>query len=462
MTQIPLRLKLIFSHTFLVLILVPLLVVYLFSTLRDLSRVRLDNDLTRTGILLAETIRADPSVAINQSRRQELMERLHAQIDARIELLDQAGNIVASTDTPTASDWSEADSLRSTDRNPTAQANRTSNADDSVTVTTPVDSSGPIALVRLSLQASSTMSTFDRLRQIVLVGIVALVGLSLIVGYASSLMVSHSLRQFTDEIKAVQVGDLSRRVNIRSHDEVGELAASLNGMVDQLAEHQVARERLLDDLAHELRRPLAALQAAVEVLRDRPPNNSETVEHLMHGIQCEVGRLGRLTKRLNYAARDGDVLQPLLLAPVDLSSVVARVVLLYHGEAIRRGIDLKFELPRALPTIQANDDALVEVIANLVDNAIKFTPDGGCVRVSAGANDQGVWVQVADTGVGLTEEEQTRVFNRRYSGNRTGRYAQGLGLGLAIANELVQAHHGVIHLASHPTQGACFTVELPR
>ena len=452
MIPIPLRTKLILSHTLPVLILVPLLVVYLFSTMRDFYHERLDHDLTRAGIILAEVIHTDPGIANDPVRLQQLMDRLHTQTDAHIQLLDPAGNSIASTDPIPA---------RKLLANASAQSTSITNPNDFVTVFVPVDANDSIAQIRLSLQVSDVTLTFNRLLWLIIGVVLALALVTWVVGYALSIRITQPLVKLGDEMKAVAVGDLSQRLNVSSHDEVEELAASFNRLVDQLAEHRAAREHLLDDLSHELRRPLAALQAAVQVLRDDRPKSSETITRLMEGIQWEVGRLGRLTNRLTYAARDEHMPHPLALTSVDLAEIVTRVVVLFQAEAMHRGIDLVSDLP-SLPTIQADDDALEEVLTNLVDNALKFTPRGGRVCVSAGADDERVWVQVADTGIGLTPEQQKLVFNRYYCGTPTHRRAQGLGLGLAISNELVQAHHGSIHLESALNQGTRFTVELPR
>ncbi len=125
-------------------------------------------------------------------------------------------------------------------------------------------------------------------------------------------------------------------------------------------------------------------------------------------------------------------------------------------------IQLQAELPEALPLINGDEDALYEILANLIDNALKFTPMGGYVRVTAGSDREHVWIQVADTGMGLTNEEQTNLFKRYYRGDPARPRPRGIGLGLAIVFELVQAHKGSIQVQSQPDEGTTFCIELPR
>ena len=118
-------------------------------------------------------------------------------------------------------------------------------------------------------------------------------------------------------------------------------------------------------------------------------------------------------------------------------------------------------MPDHLPKVNANKDALVEIFSNLVDNALKYTPGGGQVIVSAGKTQERLWIQVSDTGMDLTHEEQKNLFERFYRGDKARTRPEGLGLGLAITHELVQAHGGTIHVSSEPDRGTNFLVELP-
>jgi two-component system phosphate regulon sensor histidine kinase PhoR len=179
-------------------------------------------------------------------------------------------------------------------------------------------------------------------------------------------------------------------------------------------------------------------------------------------LVAEMDRLGRLTGHLNFAVLDQPAPALAEKVAVDVCALLSRVVMLYEPEAERLGICVSSEVPASVPPIQADPDALTEVFTNLVDNAIKFTPSGGRVSVSAGMTQHDVWIRVSDTGMGLTPEEQKQLFKRFYRGDPGRSRPHGVGLGLAITQELVQAHGGSIRVSSAPDQGTTFTVEIPR
>ena len=147
--------------------------------------------------------------------------------------------------------------------------------------------------------------------------------------------------------------------------------------------------------------------------------------------------------------------------PVDISTIVNRIVQLNDPKAQQLGIRLISNLPDNLPQVNANKDALVEIFSNLVDNALKYTPGGGQVIVTAGKTQERLWIRVSDTGMDLTEAEQMHLFERFYRGDMARSRPGGLGLGLAITHELVKAHGGNILVSSAPDRGTTFLVELP-
>jgi two-component system phosphate regulon sensor histidine kinase PhoR len=233
-------------------------------------------------------------------------------------------------------------------------------------------------------------------------------------------------------------------------------------MTEQLAEQSTSREGLLNVVAHELRQPISAIRAAIEVFSRKLSEIPESLRPLVSGLLFEMDRLGRLTNRLNYAAQTRNTLTSSARQPVDVVSSIEEVALMSKLEAQNLGVTLICELPTRLPPMTLDKDAFVEIVTNLLENALKYTPRGGRVTISAGENDHHVWIQVSDTGIGLSPAEQSRVFERFYRGDSSRARSPGVGLGLAITRDLVQAHGGTISVCSAPNQGAAFLVELPR
>ena len=461
--RMSLKVRLILSHTLPVLILAPFFSFYLVSSLRTFYYDRLKDDLERSGQILAATLQSDPSLVSDPTRLQETMHNLDTQTNARVQIISRDGTILASTeaaDAPLIGTTSRSATVWAALQGKTSQVTDQSNG-DIATAAVPIDE-GRQGVVRMSLQLVDVEQTFHRLNLLILAAMTVFTLLSVGIGSALGSALAFPLRQLARDTKAVAQGDYTRRIdNSDSSEEISELADSFNSMVEQLAGQREARERMLDDVAHELRRPMGALQSAAEVLRDGKRQDPHVQAKLLDGLYWEMGRLGRLTHRLTLAARDGAGPALKKRADVDVAAVASRVVTVFAPEAARQGIELVSASHDRLPLIQADEDALIEVLTNLVDNALKFTPRGGRVSVSLGATDDQVWVQVADTGMGLTPEEHKQLFKRFYRGDHARHRPHGIGLGLAIANELVQAHGGSISVTSQPDQGAAFRVEIP-
>lgn len=456
-----LKVKLVLSHSLPILVLVPFLGFYLLSAVRGFYYERLNDDLFRASTIVAQSLQAAPELAGDPARLQKLLGGVGPQITGRIEIVGRDGTILASS---RGAGDAQAGTL-SADPGVTSalrgQASTEIGQGDVAAVAVPANA-GLAGAVRSSLSLADVEGMFHRLDLLIAAGALALALLSLAIGYWFSQTIAAPLQQLSRDAKAVAQGDYSRHIRMNDDAEVAELAANFNEMVDQLAEQRAARERLLHDIAHELRRPIGALQAAIEVVRDASAPCSDPVEYLINGLTWEMGRLGRLTHRLTFAAQDGHATLLTRRAPVDMISLVNRAVVLFKPEAQRLGVELISELPGALPLVQADEDALFEILTNLVDNALKFTPAGGQVRISAGSVNDRAWVQVADTGMGLTAEEQANLFKRYYRGDQARARPRGIGLGLAIAHELAQAHDGTIRVCSQPDHGATFRVEIPR
>jgi two-component system, OmpR family, sensor histidine kinase BaeS len=297
-------------------------------------------------------------------------------------------------------------------------------------------------------------------RNLVLAAVIA-GALALAVSIAVSRRITGPLEQLTDAAEEVATGNLEVRVASRSDDEVGALAAAFNQMADALARDEQWRRDMTADLAHELRTPLATIQSRVEALEDGvlPP----TAENL-RVIGEEVERLGRLLgdlRSLNEMEAEDFELQR---GPADLAEVVRDAVTRAGPAFTRDGVDLACDVTAAPAVVDR--DRLLQVLGNLLENARKFTPADGRVTVTlergAARGGGGDWalIGVADSGPGIPAADLPFVFDRFYRSSDA-RSTAGVGLGLAIAKGLVEAHGGEIEAGTAPEGGALFTVRLP-
>ncbi len=459
-----LRAKLMLSHSLPILLLVPLLGFYLFFNLRDLYVARVQEDLLRGGTILAATLQIDPELASDAGRMQQLVRLVDSQSATHIQAFDKDGVILGSAEGGGAASMeavSQDPAVQTALNGQIWQGKDAAVQSDPLTVAIPVSTSGRVGAILLSFSLADTQATFARLQFVILSSTLAFSALSLIVGGILGSTLSQPLLDLATSTQFIVAGDYTRRVNIRSRDEVGELAANFNAMTKQLAEQRAAREQLLDDVAHELRGPIGALHAAIEFIRRGMSEKANLVTPLLDEIEQELSRLGRLTNRLNLAAPDRTNAAALDMAPLDVATIARRIIVLFGPEMEKNGLKLVSDLPPKLPLRAGNEDALAEVLTNLVENAMKFTPTGGQIRMSGGKEGQRIWIQVADTGMGLTVGEQTRLFQRFYRGDPSRPRPRGIGLGLAISKELVQLHHGDISVSSQVDRGTTFRVELP-
>ncbi len=267
------------------------------------------------------------------------------------------------------------------------------------------------------------------------------------------------LRQLTAATRAMARGDLKQQVPVRSQDELGALIAAFNQMSADLAEANALRRQMTADIAHDLRTPLTVLSGYLEALRDGAlPPSTERFE-TMYAEAAHLNRLVEDLRTLSLADAGELALHRSAVAPADL---MARAVFSFARKAQEKNIDLSVEAAPDLPTIEVDFERMVQVLGNLVSNALRFTPAGGQIRLGAFRDRQAVCLFVQDTGVGIPAEALPRIFRRFYRVDSSRPQDQGeSGLGLAIARSIVEAHGGVIWADSEEGQGTTFTISLP-
>jgi len=267
------------------------------------------------------------------------------------------------------------------------------------------------------------------------------------------------LRDMALAARKMETGDYSQRVHTRSRDEVGQLAAAFNRMSAELESLERLRRDLVANVSHELKTPISALRAHLENLLDGVEQPDPRTLQVMLG-QSE--RLGRLVEQLLELSRLESGELPLHREEVSLGPLVREVR--SEIEVARSDAEVKIEedLPEDLPPVFVDRERVHQVLFNLLDNAVRFTPPGGAVMVSAHRHDGSVDVHVTDTGPGIAPEHLPRLFERFYRVDPS-RSAKdgGTGIGLAIARSVVEAHGGRIRAESEEGKGSVFTFELP-
>ena len=245
-----------------------------------------------------------------------------------------------------------------------------------------------------------------------------------------------------------------------TRDEMARLVETLNDMLARIEQSFEAQRRFTADASHELRSPLSRLRAELEVTLRRPRERAR-YEEALRSCLSEVERLSRMTDELLMLARLDAGGPPEALRPVDLTAILHEAGKRLAPEALRRNVALVMDIPSEL-AVNVSPAALSHVVANLLDNAVKFSPLGSEVRVGVAIEGSAVVVAVTDTGPGIPEDEIPQLFERFFRGSAARHMeAPGVGLGLAICRALVEGQGGKISVNSARGRGATFRIWLP-
>jgi signal transduction histidine kinase len=274
-------------------------------------------------------------------------------------------------------------------------------------------------------------------------------------GWLVSRQISKPLLALTDVTARMTAGDLSTRASIARQDELGVLALSFNAMADRIQDTVITLQRFVADAAHELHTPLTALRTNLELARSEHPSTAIRRAHE------QVIRLEKLTDGLLALSRIEARSDPDPTDLVDLNQVIRSASELYASRAEQSGLDFELALPDHVPPVIGRADQIECAISNLVDNAIKFTPEGGSVTLRVHPFDQGraLKLVIRDTGIGIPSDELPLLFERFRRAHNASDYP-GSGLGLAITRAIVRAHGGAIVAESSGT-GTQITIALP-
>jgi two-component system phosphate regulon sensor histidine kinase PhoR len=228
----------------------------------------------------------------------------------------------------------------------------------------------------------------------------------------------------------------------------------------ELRNLQTTRRELIGNISHEFRTPLAGIKAMVETLGSGAIDDKKAARDFLTRIDSEVDRLTQLVAELTELSRIETGKAELRKELVSLNQLVDEVIAQLSPQAERQKLSISREFAADLPSVSADKDRVRQVIANLVHNAIKFTPDGGKITITTRALEGSVVVDIADTGIGISKEDLARVFERFYKGDKA-RAVEGTGMGLAIAKHVVEAHGGNIWVVSEEGKGSTFSFSLP-
>jgi two-component system sensor histidine kinase BaeS len=277
-------------------------------------------------------------------------------------------------------------------------------------------------------------------------------GIAVLLSILFSRRLTSPVKELALAASAISRGDLKNRVTVSRRDEVGGLAKSFNQMAKALETQESLRRKLIADVAHELRTPLGVMRGELEGLIDGlMPNDSEHLQSLYD----ETGRLKNMVDAIEELNKAEASLLSLQQQWVEAGPFLQNIVDRFRVSFQERGVALELICPEKL-RFYADPERLSQIILNLLSNSLKATPEGGHVLVRAATIEGKPEITVEDTGSGISEQDLPFIFERFYHGSRG-----GLGIGLTIVKELVEAHGAKIQVKSAPGVGSTFTVLFP-
>lgn len=320
------------------------------------------------------------------------------------------------------------------------------------------------ALIFYAQPEPSARSFFNEffLRPLIFAGLFAFL-MAILLAVLITRSVASPLQDVAGAAGAIAQGDYKQRVPLKGPDEVRHVAASFNTMADRVQSTQEAQRDFLANVSHDLKTPLTVISGWSQALMDGAAESVEERVRAAETINDEAHRMARMVNDLLDLARIESGQLQLARRLMDLGEVVGDVHRNMQPRAREKEIDLVLDRAPA-PLVYGDPDRLLQVVSNLVDNALTYTPAGGRVKLSVRTNQEWVEAAVADTGPGIPPDQQERIFERFYRVEKArtrGPGSRGSGLGLAIVRELVEAHDGQVRIESALGEGTTFTVQLP-
>jgi len=465
-----LRQRLIWSQLLPLLLVLPLMSVMLIYSLGDQVLIpQLAKNLLSNARLLAEISNAEFELWGDPILFESLITRVQLNSDIQVMFIDSQGSLLYSSDRRDLSLTGTVLALPGLSQALTGKETAITNysilnlSNVTVDVYEPVTNASRevIGIVRLSYSLGSLYDIFDQLRWQILVASGIGLALSALIGTWLAISISRPVGEVTEAIISLAAGQRREPVQESGPEELRSQAQAVNFLVEELHSLETSRRQLLANIVHELGRPLGALRSAIHALGKGAADDSVLLADLTQGMDDETLRLQYLLDELAnlYDKVTGSL--ELDRKPVDTNDWLRAVLVPWRAAAEEKHLHWQDELPDTLPSISIDELRMAQAVGNLVSNAIKYTPAGGTVTISAGVAEKTFWLKVSDTGAGVQPDEREKIFLPFYRGETGRRIKQGMGLGLTITHELVTAHGGQLSMESAPGKGSEFVVTLP-
>jgi len=422
-------------------------------------------ELTRQAVLVADFAATSSDVFNNTESAKEFIARISPNVPAKVMLLDSQGRLLVSSDPGDAvligTLYTVPDVSRLIATNTRAAVSYGQGKIEDIVVPVVSPYHALIGYVRLTNPLADVYQHAVDLRRWILLVVAGGLAAGILLSLILARELERPLRRTTQAAYQLASGERLDALQEEGPQEVRVLVRAFNALVDRLHTLEESRRRLLANLVHELGTPLGAMRSAIQALSAGAKEQPGLRDELLEGMNEEVTMLQRLTENLASLHKQELGLLDLSLQQMNLSDWLPRMLAPWGEAAQEKKLAWQTEIPEGLPPVQADPDRLSQALGNLLSNAIRYTPAGGRVQVSARREDGHLQIHVIDDGPGIPADEIETIFQPFKRGKSAGRFSNGMGLGLSIARDLMRAHGGDLRVNSKSGAGSQFTLEIP-
>lgn len=428
------------------------------------SLLEIEKSLKSQTVLIKESIL--PVLASDQSDnlQQQIIHMAH-DIDTRITIIAKDGTVLADSqqDPETMDNHLERPELQQAIATGLGIITRYSDtlSKSMRYMAMPITDYDQYGFIRVALPLSHIDQRLDRMQNIIIVAASLTAIMALLLGFWIARSFANPLSRMTDMARLLSKGDYKQRLEIDRQDEMGELAMTLNLIAQTAAQREAVRRDFIANASHELKTPVTAIQSITETLLEDDNMDEETHQRFIKKVNNQSIRLSQLISDLLALSRlesnDAESFEN-----IDLNEIIQDSCNVLQAHAKEKTLSLNTQCPDTKVIIYGDEKSLSQLLINLIDNAIKYTPENGHVNVLLNTINNQAIIEIKDNGIGIDPEEQHRIYERFYRVDKARSKTLGsTGLGLSIVKHIVIRHQGNISLESALGQGALFRVTLP-